>query len=49
LNAQLDGQNNKPIQHADEITSARQKWQFATPSYYIPKAIVPSRLTLIVG
>jgi hypothetical protein len=34
---------------ANKVTSTTKRWQFVTPGYYIPKAIVPSQLTLIVG
>ncbi len=49
LNAQPNGQNTSPIQHANEVTYIEQRWQFVTPNYYIPKVIIPSRSTLIVG
>jgi hypothetical protein len=49
MHNQVDKLNTTPIWHANEITSTTQKWQSTTPSYYIPKAIVPSRSTLVVG
>ncbi len=48
-NAQLCGQNTEPIWHANEVFSARQRWQSLTPNYYIPRAIVPSQSTLVIG
>jgi hypothetical protein len=36
------------VRHANEITFVAQRWQFATPSYYIPKVVVPFQSTLIV-
>jgi hypothetical protein len=49
LNPQPSGQNTKLVQDADEVTSAGQIWQFATPSYYIPKPIMPFRSTLVTS
>ncbi len=49
MNAQLDGQNIAHVWHVDQITFVGQKWQFVMPSYYIPKAIVPTWSTPVVG
>jgi hypothetical protein len=49
LNAQPSEQNTELVRHVNEVTFARHRWQFATPDYYIPKANVPFRSTLIVG
>ncbi len=48
-NAQLSGQIIKHVRHADERTSAKQKWQYMTPGYYIPKTNMPFQSTLVVG
>jgi len=49
LNAQLSGHHTTHVPNANEITFVGQQWQSITPRYYIPKAIIPSRLALIVG
>jgi hypothetical protein len=49
LNAQLSGHHTTHVPNANEITFVGQQWQSITPRYYIPKAIIPSWLALIVG
>jgi hypothetical protein len=45
----IGGHHTTLVQHVDEVTFTCQRWQFITTSYYIPRTIIPSQSSIVVG